>query len=380
MNDRAGHWKTNLSGEMAYQSFVPSPLPPTPPIEISEDILEPLIKANSQLAILESVATRIPDVDLFVSMYVRKEALMSSQIEGTQATLEDVLDPLIEDNTNRNVADVVNYIKATEYAIRRLHELPLCNRLLKETHAILMEGVRGQEKNPGEFRCSQNWIGGKGSTLRNAKYIPPSPDDMTEAMSDLEKYINADDRVDGLIRAALIHYQFETIHPFLDGNGRIGRLLITLFLMEKKILTTPALYISYFLKKNRVEYYDRMTEVRSKGNYEQWVKFFLQALAESAKDAIAAIDELTALHDKNVGLVAGMGRASKNAMLVFRYLEANPIIEIGKTAEALGITFGTASNVVERLSSAGILEQTTTGRRNRTFAYKDYLAILRKGT
>lgn len=380
MNDRAGYWKTNLSGEMAYQSFVPSPLPPTPPIEISEDILEQLIKANSQLAILESVATRIPDVDLFVSMYVRKEALMSSQIEGTQATLEDVLDPLIEDNTNRNVADVVNYIKATEYAIRRLHELPLCNRLLKETHAILMEGVRGQEKNPGEFRCSQNWIGGKGSTLRNAKYIPPSPDDMTEAMSDLEKYINADDRLDGLIRAALIHYQFETIHPFLDGNGRIGRLLITLFLMEKKILTTPALYISYFLKKNRVEYYDRMTEVRSKGNYEQWVKFFLQALAESAKDAIAAIDELTALHDKNVDLVAGMGRASKNAMLVFRYMEANPIIEIGKTAEALGITFGTASNVVERLSSAGILEQTTTGRRNRTFAYKDYLAILRKGT
>lgn len=380
MNDRAGYWKTNLSGEMAYQSFVPSPLPPTPPIEISEDILEQLIKANSQLAILESVATRIPDVDLFVSMYVRKEALMSSQIEGTQATLEDVLDPLIEDNTNRNVADVVNYIKATEYAIRRLHELPLCNRLLKETHAILMEGVRGQEKNPGEFRCSQNWIGGKGSTLRNAKYIPPSPDDMTEAMSDLEKYINADDRLDGLIRAALIHYQFETVHPFLDGNGRIGRLLITLFLMEKKILTTPALYISYFLKKNRVEYYDRMTEVRSKGNYEQWVKFFLQAIAESAKDAIAAIDELTALHDKNVDLVAGMGRASKNAMIVFRYLEANPIIEIGKTAEALGITFGTASNVVERLSSAGILEQTTTGRRNRTFAYKDYLAILRKGT
>lgn len=380
MNDRAGYWKTNLSGEMAYQSFAPSPLPPTPPIEISEDILEQLIKANSQLAILESVATRIPDVDLFVSMYVRKEALMSSQIEGTQATLEDVLDPLIEDNTNRNVADVVNYIKATEYAIRRLHELPLCNRLLKETHAILMEGVRGQEKNPGEFRCSQNWIGGKGSTLRNAKYIPPSPDDMTEAMSDLEKYINADDRLDGLIRAALIHYQFETIHPFLDGNGRIGRLLITLFLMGKKILTTPALYISYFLKKNRVEYYDRMTEVRSKGNYEQWVKFFLQAIAESAKDAIAAIDELTALHDKNVDLVAGMGRASKNAMLVFRYLEANPIIEIGKTAEALGITFGTASNVVERLSSAGILEQTTTGRRNRTFAYKDYLAILRKGT
>ncbi len=380
MSNRAGHLKTNLSGEMAYQSFVPNPLPPTPPIEMTEDMLDLLIKANSQLAVLESVATRIPNVDLFVSMYVRKEALMSSQIEGTQATLEDVLDPMIEDNTNRNVADVVNYIKATEFAIKRLKELPLCNRLIKETHAVLMEGVRGQEKNPGEFRYSQNWIGGQGSTLRNARYIPPSPDDMTEAMSDLEKYINVDDQLNALIRAALIHYQFETIHPFLDGNGRVGRLLITLFLMEKKVLTTPALYISYFLKKNRVEYYDRMTEVRSKGNYEQWVKFFLQALMESAEDATSTIDELTALHDKNAAVIAGMGRGTKNAMLVFDYLEKNPIIEIGKTAEVLGITFNTASGAVKRLADAEILKQTTNASRNRTFAYEDYLAILRKGT
>ena len=380
MNNRAGHLKTNLSGEMAYQSFVPKPLPPSPPIEMTEDMLDLLIKANSQLAVLESMATRIPNVDLFVSMYVRKEALMSSQIEGTQATLEDVLDPMIEDNANRNVADVVNYIKATEFAIKRLKELPLCNRLIKETHAVLMEGVRGQEKSPGEFRYSQNWIGGQGSTLRNARYIPPSPDDMTEAMSDLEKYINADEKTDALIRAALIHYQFETIHPFLDGNGRVGRLLITLFLMEKKVLTTPALYISYFLKKNRVEYYDRMTEVRSKGNYEQWVKFFLQALMESAEDAASTIDELTALHDKNATVIAGMGRAAKNAMMVFDYLEKNPIIEIGKTAEALGITFNTASSAVKRLADAGILKQTTNASRNRTFAYEDYLAVLRKGT
>lgn len=380
MSNRAGHLKTNLSGEMAYQSFVPNPLPPTPPIEMTEDMLDLLIKANSQLAVLESVATRIPNVDLFVSMYVRKEALMSSQIEGTQATLEDVLDPMIEDNTNRNVADVVNYIKATEFAIKRLKELPLCNRLIKETHAVLMEGVRGQEKNPGEFRYSQNWIGGQGSTLRNARYIPPSPDDMTEAMSDLEKYINVDDQLNALIRAALIHYQFETIHPFLDGNGRVGRLLITLFLMEKKVLTTPALYISYFLKKNRVEYYDRMTEVRSKGNYEQWVKFFLQALMESAEDATSTIDELTALHDKNAAVIVGMGRGTKNAMLVFDYLEKNPIIEIGKTAEVLGITFNTASGAVKRLADAGILKQTTNASRNRTFAYEAYLAILRKGT
>lgn len=380
MDNRAGHLITNLSGEMAYKSFVPTPLPPKPSIELTEDMINLLIKANSQLAVLESIATRITNVELFISMYVRKEALMSSQIEGTQATLEDVLDPMIEANTNRNVADVVNYIKATEFAIKRLHELPLCNRLIKETHAVLMEGVRGQEKSPGEFRRSQNWIGGQGSTLKNARYIPPSPDDMIEAMSDLEKYINADDELDALIRAALIHYQFETIHPFLDGNGRVGRLLITLFLMEKKVLSTPALYISYFLKKNRVEYYDRMTEVRAKGNYEQWVTFFLRALLESAEDATATIDELIALHDKNAAVISGMGRAAKNAMLVFEYLEANPIIEIRKTAEALSITFNTASSAVKRLTDAGILVQTTNASRNRTFAYEDYLSILRKGT
>ena len=380
MNNRAGYYKQNLSGEMAYKSFVPNPLPPVPPIELSEDIVGLLVKANSQLAVLQSIATRIPNVELFISMYVRKESLMSSQIEGTQATLEDILDPMLDTNTNRNVADVVNYIKATEFAIARLQTLPLCNRLIKETHAVLMEGVRGQEKNPGEFRYSQNWIGGQGSTLKNARYIPPSPDDMQNAMSDLEKYINVDDDLDALIRAALIHYQFETIHPFLDGNGRVGRLLITLFLMDKGILTTPALYISYFLKKNRVEYYDRMTEVRTKGNYEQWIIFFLQAIMESAGDAASAIDELISLHDANTSVISKLGRASKNTMLVFNYLESNPIIDIGKTAEALSITFNTASSAVRRLVDAGILVQTGAGGRNRTFAYEAYLDILRKGT
>ena len=380
MNNRACYYKQNLSGEMAYKSFVPNPLPPVPPIELSEDIVGLLVKANSQLAVLESIAARIPNVELFISMYVRKEALMSSQIEGTQATLEDILDPMLDTNTNRNIADVVNYIKATEFAITRLQTLPLCNRLIKETHAVLMKGVRGQEKNPGKFRYSQNWIGGQGSTLKNARYIPPSPDDMQNAMSDLEKYINTDDDLDALIQAALIHYQFETIHPFLDGNGRVGRLLITLFLMDKGILTTPALYISYFLKKNRVEYYDRMTEVRTKGNYEQWIIFFLQAIMESAGDAISTIDELITLHDTNTSVISKLGRASKNTMLVFDYLESNPIIDIGKTAEALSITFNTASSAVRRLVDAGILVQTGGGGRNRTFAYEAYLDILRKGT
>lgn len=380
MNNRAGHYKSNLSGELAYKSFVPSPLPPSPPVELTNDIIDLLIKANSQLAVLESMAGRIPNIELFVSMYVRKEALMSSQIEGTQATLEDVLDPLLDANANRNVADVVNYVRATEFAIQRLHKLPLCNRLIRETHAVLMEGVRGQEKSPGEFRHSQNWIGGQGSTLKNARYIPPSPDDMINAMSELEKYINADDDLDALVRAALIHYQFETIHPFLDGNGRVGRLMVTLFLMEKNVLTSPALYISYFLKKNRIEYYDRMTEVRTKGNYEQWIKFFLQAIIESAGDAAAAVDELTALHNLSVSIISEMGRASKSAMLVFNYLEANPIVDIRKTAKALDITFNTASNAISRLVDAGILARTSNASRNRTFAYEAYLDILRRGT
>ena len=378
--NRAGTYKKNLSGKMAYNSFVPAVLPPNPQIELNNEIVEILIKANRQIALLEGISSRIPNIDLFISMYVRKEALMSSQIEGTQATLEDVLDPMFENNTNRPVGDVVNYIKATDFAINRLKELPLCNRFIKEAHKILLAGVRGQNKCPGEFRHSQNWIGGAGSTLQNARYIPPSVEDMQQAMSDLEKYINSDDNLDVLIRAGLIHYQFETIHPFLDGNGRIGRLLITLFLMEQKVLTTPALYISYFLKKNRIEYYDRMSEVRLKGNYEQWIKFFLEAVYESAKDAVETIDKLTALHDKNCTKILNLGRRARNGMRVFEYLESNPIIEIKKTSQELDITFNTISSVIKDLINIGVLEQTSNQSRNRTFAYKEYLEILKEGT
>jgi len=380
IKNRAGYYKTNLTGEAAYQSFVPSPLPPEPTIEADRDMTELLIRANTQIATLNEIAKHIPNMNLFVSMYVRKEALMSSQIEGTQATLEDVFDPMLDTNRNRDVADVVNYIKATEYAIQRLKTLPLCNRLLREAHAILMENVRGQEKNPGEFRHSQNWIGGRGSTLKTARYIPPNPEDMTIGMSDLEKYINEDDTTDNLIRAALIHYQFETIHPFLDGNGRIGRLLITLCLMEKKLLATPALYISYFLKRNRVEYYDRMTEVRNNGNYEQWVRFFLQAVYECASDAIATIDKLAALHEKNEAAIQAMPRGVKNNLSVFHYLEANPIINIRKTAETTGLSFNTVATAVKKLIDMNILSQTNAAARNRTFAYTEYLDLLRDGT
>ena len=382
MDNRAGFYRKNLTGEMAYNSFVPSPLPPVPPIALSSEELELLIKANSELTLLEGLAIRIPNINLFVSMYVRKEALLSSQIEGTQATLDDIFDPLLDNNINADVSDVINYIKATEFAVNRLKELPLCNRLVKEIHAVLLENVRGQEKNPGEFRRSQNWIGGQGSTLKTARYIPPNLEDMENAMSDLEKYINADDGTAPLVKAALLHYQFETIHPFLDGNGRVGRLLITLFLLEKKVLTVPALYISYFLKRNRLEYYDRMMEVCKNGDYEQWIKFFLQAFVESAEDAIATIDKLKALHEKSfaVLLTSIPKRQLENAGKLFTYLEANPIIDITKTAQQLDLAYNTTSRLVSAFVKLGLLRQSNTKNKNRVYAYEEYLQILRKGT
>lgn len=381
MDNRAGKWVNNLSGEMAYRSFRPAPLPPDPPIEMTGDLVSKLIEANKKLAILDGLSSRIPNMDLFVSMYVRKEALLSSQIEGTQCTLDDILNPLLEENTNRNVSDVVNYIKATEFALARLQELPLCNRLIRETHAVLMEGVRGQEKNPGEFRYSQNWIGGQGSTIRNARYIPPNPDDMQIAMSDLEKYMNSEDTLDPLMQAALIHYQFETTHPFLDGNGRVGRLLITLFLMEKKILSRPALYISYFLKLNRVEYYDRMTQVRKAGDYEQWIRFFLEALAQSADDALQTIDKLTALQKESLQRLADLPkRQMANAQKLFDYIEKNPILEIRKTASALELSYNTVSKFVSLFVDKGILQKTDQSGKAKVYSYVTYLDILRKDT
>lgn len=381
MNTRAGRYINNLSGDMSYHSFKPAPLPPVPSLTLNNEIVFKLVEASKNLTLLDALASFVPNINLLVSMYVRKEALLSSQIEGTQCTLDDIFDPLIEENTNQNVSDVVNYIKATEYALDRLNTLPLCNRLIKEAHRILMEGVRGQEKSPGEFRYSQNWIGGQNSNIKTARYIPPNVLDMQEAMSDLEKYINSDDSLDPLIQAALIHYQFETIHPFLDGNGRIGRLLITLFLIEKKVISCPALYISYFLKMNRIEYYDRMSQVRKTGDYEQWVLFFLQALADSSSDAIDTIDKLTKLHNNNINILDDISpRQKTNVLKVFNYLEKNPIIDIQKTTNALSLSYNTVAKAVLLLADKGILRQSAKSGKTKIYSYFDYLDILRKDT
>lgn len=382
MENRAGRYVQNLSGELAYKSFSPSPLPPNPPVELSTDILKALIEATRALSYLDGLVAKIPDIDLFIAMYVRKEALLSSQIEGTQCTLDDILNPQLEENINSDVSDVLSYVKAEEAAIERLKTLPLCCRLIKEAHAILLEERRGKDKSPGEFRVSQNWIGGVGSTLKNARYIPPNPEDMERAMSDLEKFINYDDTLDPLIQAALIHYQFETIHPFLDGNGRIGRLIIILFLMEKKILHAPVLYISYYLKMNRIEYYDRMTEVRKSGNYEEWIEFFLSALSSSATDAAKTINKLSTLHDDNYKKILDTfnTRQRVNILKLFDYLERSPIIEIGKTSQILGLSYNTVSTAVDALKRMGILKENPRNGRGRTFSYDAYLEILRKDT
>ena len=377
---RSGKYIENLTGEALYKSFKPSPLPPLPPLEIDENLIKLLVEANRQLAQLDTASQLIPNIELFVSMYVRKEALMSSQIEGTQCTLEDILDPQLDVNANADVGEVINYIKAAHFALERLKTLPICNRLLRETHAVLMEGVRGQEKSPGEFRRSQNWIGPSGSTLKNARYIPPNVEDMENAMSDLEKYINESDKYDPLIQAALIHYQFETIHPFLDGNGRIGRLLILLYLMEKKLLSKPVIYVSYFLKMNQIEYYDRISEVRRKGNYEQWISFFLEAVSSAAEDALKSIGKLSALREKNIARLPKSSKRKDNVRALFDYLEQHPIIEIKQTAAALDVSYNTVSSAVKKLMMLGILKETTNAARNRVFTYEEYLDILKQGT
>lgn len=377
---RAGVYVDNLTGEAAYQSFKPNPLPPIPEIEMDEEIVKLLVDANKQLVKLDTASQLISNADLFISMYVRKEALISSQIEGTQCTLDDVLDPEVDANVNLDVSDVINYVKATQYALKRLERLPLCCRLIREIHEVLMENVRGQDKTPGEFRYSQNWIGPANCSLKDARYIPPNVEDMQTAMSDLEKYINENVDYDPLIRGALIHYQFETIHPFLDGNGRIGRLLILLYLVEQGLLTKPVIYISYFFKKNQIEYYDRISEVRRTGNFEQWIRFFLEAVSKASSDSLETIHRLSMLHDANIEKLPKTTRSKDNLRAVFDYIEQYPIIDIKRTAKELAVSYNTVAAAVRKLVEFGILQETTNAARNRVFAYEAYLAILRKDT
>ena len=373
---RSGELIQNLTGAMAYQSFRPSPLPPVPPLELSPEMCKALVLAHTSLSRLDAVAARLPDLDLFISMYLRREAVFTSQIEGTQCTLDDLLEPTNASNANLSVGEVLNCLQALHFALERLETLPLCNRLLQETHAILIGKGRGQDKTPGEFRHSQNWLGPAGCTLRDARYVPPNVEDMLNAMHDWELYLHREDQ-EPLIQLALAHYQFETIHPFLDGNGRLGRLLIPLVLVVRQLLSQPVIYVSYFLKKNQVEYYDRLTEVRRTGNYEQWVFFFLEAIANAAKDALENIEKISALHQEDAARLVAHPHSTSTAMRLFEYIKRQPIIAIGPTAKALGMSYNTISGAIRTLETADILASVKAQRRNRLWAYSKYLEILR---
>lgn len=374
--NRAGKYITALENIASYKAYRPNPLPPFPEIEMDNEMISLLSKAHNYLGKLDMTSELIPDMNLFLSAYVRKEALLSSQIEGTQATLEDVLNPDVNVAVNLEVIDVVNYVNALNYAINRMKVLPICNRLLCDTHNVLMQGVRGQDKNPGEFRRSQNWIGSSNSNLQSARYIPPTVEDMQNAMSDLEKFIN-EYNMDILLKTALVHYQFETIHPFLDGNGRIGRMLITLMLLDNKILSKPVLYLSLYLKSNRIEYYDRLSEVRIKGNYEQWIKFFLSGIIETCDDSIKTIESINSLiKSDEEKLVKKTDTISK----VFNYIKEHPIISIGGAASSLGLSYNGVGGAVKKMVEVGILSETTTKARDRIFEYTNYINILKSGT
>ncbi len=376
--ERSGKLINNLGGELSYLSFKPTPLQEIV-IEQDQEMIDLLIKASSKIEALNAITDRIPNKDLFLAMYVRKEALVSSQIEGTQCTLEDSFDPHNEKNTNADISEVINYIKAVEASKDQLNDLPLCNRLIKFAHKVMMNNVRGKNKTPGEYRKTQNWVGG--TSLENARYVPPNVEDMNIAMSDLEKYMNDDNGLNPLIKTALIHYQFETIHPFLDGNGRVGRLLISLYLMDKEIISSLVLYPSCYLKVNQVEYYDRLTEVRKKDDYEQWIKFFLEGLYETAKDAIETIDELTKLHEETLSLFDSLSRTKKNkAIEILSSLEEWPITDIYGLANRTGLSYMSVASYVDYFLQKGILKISHSDGKRRIYFYEKFISIIRKDT
>ena len=377
-NKRAG---INVNQPQGYNAFIPKPLPPKPPLNIGREIIDILSKADTAIGRLSGISETLPNPDLFVAMYVRKEAVLSSQIEGTEASLEDVLEYESENRPTtlpNDVTEVVNYIKAMNYGLERIKELPLSLRLIREIHAELMRGVRGGDKTPGEFRKTQNWIGPKGCTLNNARFIPPPPNELIKVLGDLEKYMHSRLNYPLLIECGLIHYQFETIHPFLDGNGRIGRLLITFFLCHKEILKKPLLYLSYYFKQNRLEYYDRLTAVRDRGDIESWIKFFLRGVKEVAEEACETSYKILTLKDNDKKEICKYYRESSKAALFHEKLFDRPIVSIKDISIIMNTTFPTANDICNKLVKLGIIKETTGKERNKLFAYKSYLDILKK--
>lgn len=373
----------SVAGEK-YTSYVPAPLPPRPPIKFSVDLDSLLEKSLLALGRLDSISTLLPDTRLFIYMYVRKEAVLSSQIEGTQSSLSDLLLYESEELPGvplDEVQEVSNYIAAMNYGIKRLKEgFPLSLRLMREIHGVLLEKGRGSEKDPGEFRRSQNWIGG--SRPGNALFVPPPPEKVIACMGSLEKFLHDDPvRTTVLVKAALAHVQFETIHPFLDGNGRLGRLLITLLLCAEGILEEPLLYLSLYFKTNRGKYYDLLQKVRMSGNWETWLKFFLEGIKETAENAVTTARRLVSLfaEDKEV-MQDKLGRAASSAIRVHSALQESPMNSVSKLSSKTGLSAPTVTNALNNLESLGIINEITGRSYGRVYAYSKYIAILSEGT
>ena len=384
MNRATGTYRVTKWEDEEVKAFIPAPLPPAnPPLKIDEEITRLLSNAETAIGKLSVAADMVPSADWFLYGFVRKEALITSQIEGTQATLRDVLTFEAEEQPQRpeDVREVCNYIEALTYARKELSRakgLPLSIRLLCQAHKRLMKGTRGRNKQPGQLRRSQNWIGG--SRPGNARFVPPPPDVLSESLTSLERWIHSKDPLHPLIKIGLAHVQFETIHPFLDGNGRIGRLLITLLIEHWKLLNAPLLYISVSFKRHRQDYYDHLNRVRIKGDWESWIKFFLECIRESADDAVSSAQKLFAITTTGRKKVATHDGATLASIRLFDILPAHPIMTLPLAGNLLGISKPTASKTIDALRDAAILQEITGKRRDRIYAYHEYLQVLMPDT
>jgi Fic family protein len=373
MRARAGRTIRQPEG---YRAYIPAPLPPDPPLKFDTQLATVLAGAGTALGRLDGVAATLPNPELFVAMYVRREAVLSSQIEGTQSTLDDVLAFEIDPDRSKlpgDIEEVVNYVNAMNYGLSRLQSLPLSLRLLREIHGKLLADGRGSGKSPGEFRHSQNWIGG-GSRLMDAAFIPPPPHEMNTALGNLERFLHDSGGLDPLIVCALAHAQFETIHPFLDGNGRVGRLLVTFLLCHANVLRRPVLYLSHYLKQHRGTYYDRLMAIRYEGDWEGWLRFFLTGVAEVAREAEQTAHQIVELRER-LRHAAQSVDMSVNTLKLLDYLFEQPVINVKEAQKRLDVSFPAANGMINDLQRVGVLSEVTGGRRNRIFRFTPYLDL-----
>ncbi len=376
-SDRAGQIITQMSGPDGYQSFVPKPLPPEPPMDYDDEIKILSEKANRALGRLDSITSILPNPKMFMYIYVRKEAVLSSQIEGTQASMTDLLEfeaGLEKKSTPDDTYEVSNYTKAIYHGLDRLETLPLSSRLLKEIHAILLKDTRGGHKNPGEYRRSQNWIGG--TKPSDANFVPPPPHEVERCMGALERFIQEDNGTPPLMKAGLAHAQFETIHPFLDGNGRIGRLLITFMLCHDRVIETPLLYLSLFFMKNRSEYYERLNAVRRDGDWENWMKFFLTGVFEVSMEAVEKAKKIMNLLEEDRAKITALKKAAASALKLHEQLVWSPVITVPKLTDKMNVSQPTARSAVLNLVKLGILTEVGGRKRDKEYIYMKYLELI----